>query len=114
MNKYKARKTALDGHTFDSRAEAAMYAELKLLLTAGLIRDLVLQPKYVLQNKFTNAQGKKVREVTYTADFGFFDIKQNRWRIIDCKGFKTDAYKLKKKLLDFLLLDQGLYLEEDI
>ena len=37
MNKYHAIKTTVDGITFDSRAEARRYRELKLLERAGVI-----------------------------------------------------------------------------
>ncbi len=114
MSKYRSIKTVIDGHTFPSRKEAGMYLELKTLLKAGKIKDLVLQPKFILQSKFTNAEGRKIREIAYVADFSFYDLMQDRWRIIDCKGFLTDVYKVKKKLLDFILKDRGLYLEEEI
>lgn len=45
-HKFNAVKTVIDGHTFASKAEAARYAELKLLRRAGEIFELELQPKY--------------------------------------------------------------------
>ena len=36
MNKYRNRKTVVDGITFDSKREAERYMELKLLEQAGL------------------------------------------------------------------------------
>lgn len=114
MNKYHNTKITIDNVTFDSKAEAAMYAELKLLEKAGKIKNLTLQPFFILQSAFTNAHGKSIRDISYRADFGFFDCDQGRYRIIDCKGFKTEVYRLKKKLLDFVLKEQNLYLEEEI
>ena len=38
--KYHAKKTRLDGLTFDSQKEAQRYAELKLLERAGQIHSL--------------------------------------------------------------------------
>lgn len=113
-HKYNAVKTTVDGIRFDSAAEASMYSDLKLLQKAGKIKDLELQTKYVLIPRHTGAQGKIVREMTYTPDFRFFDIEQNRLRIIDCKGFKTKEYVIKKKLFNYLHLNDGLYIEETI
>lgn len=48
MNKYNAKKAEIDGITFDSKKEARRYAELKLLLRGGEIRDLRLQVEYEL------------------------------------------------------------------
>ena len=47
-SKYGNQKVALDGHTFDSRAEARRYQELHLLLAAGEITDLVVHPRFAL------------------------------------------------------------------
>ena len=57
MNKYHAIKTTVDGITFDSRAEARRYRELKLLERAGVIENLVLQPKFELQPKYKIGKG---------------------------------------------------------
>ena len=46
--KYHAKRTRLDGLTFDSQKEARRYAELKLLERAGQIHSLRRQVKYEL------------------------------------------------------------------
>lgn len=112
-NKYGARRTVKDGIAFDSGKEATMYQELKLLQAAGEIKDLKLQPEFVLQAKFKDAKGKNVREVKYIADFSFYDRKQKRPRVIDCKGYETQVYRIKKKVFNYLMRDRGLYLEEN-
>ncbi|MCL2223606.1 MAG: DUF1064 domain-containing protein [Defluviitaleaceae bacterium] len=68
-SKYGNQKTTLDGHTFDSKAEALRYHELKLLEKAGEILQLELQPKFTLVPKT-----KKRRAVTYTADFRYLEL----------------------------------------
>lgn len=94
-NKYHARKCVVDGIEFDSQKEARRYGELKLLEKAGVIQQLVLQPKYTLQPKF-KLNGKTHRAITYKADF---EYTQNGERIVeDVKGYKTQSYKIKKKL----------------
>ena len=110
MIKYGNRKVIVDNIAFDSKAEGEMYRDLKLLEKGNLIKNLELQPKFVLQRKFTNNNGEKIRAITYTADFRFFDVKKGRVRVIDCKGFKTKEYRIKKKLFDFIYSD--LFLEE--
>lgn len=47
-HKYHAVKTTVDGITFDSKAEARRYQELKMLEKAGQIVSLECQPIYAL------------------------------------------------------------------
>ena len=56
--KYRANKTSIDGHTFDSKKEAEYYCELKMRLQAKEINGFCLQPTFML------APGLK-----YKADF---------------------------------------------
>lgn len=102
----------LDGILFGSIKEMKFYADLKLMERAGEIKDLKLQPMFVLQEGFINGNGEKIRPIKYIADFMFWDNKHERIRIIDCKGKKTDVYKLKKKMFDFV--HDNFYLEEEI
>jgi len=95
-HKYNAKKIIIDGIEFDSKKEAKRYQELKMLEKAGKIKDLQLQPVFLLQEGFYY-QGKAIRQITYRADFEYVDEKGNRV-VEDVKGFKTDVYKLKKKL----------------
>lgn len=101
--KYKARKTVVDGITFDSKKEAARYRELKLLEWAGKIRNLELQKKFVLIPA-QRAAGRLVeREVCYKADFCYDERSDelNAWLPVveDYKGAKTRDYILKRKLM---------------
>lgn len=95
-NKYKNKKTVVDGISFDSIKEASRYKELKLLESKGLIFDLELQPRYILQESFKH-KGKTIRKIEYIADFRY--LNPNRGTIVeDTKGFFTDVFKLKEKL----------------
>lgn len=100
-NKYGARRVkTLDGEEFDSQKEANRYYELRLLERAGKIRDLRRQVKFVLIPAQRDAQGKTLeRECSYVADFCYFDCGLGANVVEDSKGFKTDVYKIKKKLL---------------
>lgn len=93
--KYGAVKTTVDGFTFDSKAEARRYGELKLLLLSGDIQSLVLQPKIPLI-----IHGDKVG--TYIADFTYFDMRSAEHVFEDVKGVRTAIYRLKKKLVKAL------------
>lgn len=91
-NKYGAVKTVVDGISFSSKAEARRYGELKLLLRAGNIDELVLQPKFPLV-----VEGVKIG--TYIADFSYFDVLTSKVVIEDVKGMMTPVYRIKKKLM---------------
>lgn len=98
-NKYNAKKTTVDGIKFDSKREATRYLDLKLMERAGLIEDLELQPKFLLQIGFT-LDGKTYREISYIADFKYHDLEKDEWVVEDVKskGTVTQVYKLKKKM----------------
>lgn len=43
---------------------------------------------------------------TYKCDFAFWDLKADRFRVIDVKGVETDVFKLKRKMMkSFLGID---------
>lgn len=108
-NKYGNKKCRIDGFTFDSQKEGMRYAELKILLRENKIRDLELQKEYELVPAYRDAiTGKMVRPVYYKADFVYYDIENEKTVIEDVKGYKTDAYKIKKKLMG----SKGLYITE--
>lgn len=98
MNKYHNIKTEIDNIVFHSKREAARYRELKLLVSAGVIKDLVLQPKFVLLDKGVTAYGTKYGQICYIADFMYYDIERGYPVVEDSKGFKTTIYSAKKKL----------------
>lgn len=105
-SKYNAKKKVVDGHTFDSKREAERYCELKLFVRAGEIRDLELQPRFLLQDKFKDKTGTTHRKIEYVADFMYID-KDDKKIVEDVKGVLTDVYKIKKKI--FLNLYDNQY-----
>jgi hypothetical protein len=89
-SKYSAKPTFVDGIRFASAAESRRYSELKCLQQAKIIEKLDRQPRFALY-----VEGDLV--TTYVADFAYYE---NGKRVIeDVKGFKTDEYKIKRKLL---------------
>ena len=95
MNKYGAKKIKdpATGFVFDSKAEFIRWCELRILERAGKISDLKRQVKYELIPK-----QKGERACTYLADFVYKDSDGNTV-VEDTKGVKTDAYRIKKKLM---------------
>lgn len=112
-SKYGSRKVTVDGITFDSKKEAVRYQQLKLLERAGEISELRLQVKYVLipvqrepcndiykrgEKKGCFKPGKLLeKECSYVADFVY--IQGGKIVVEDTKGFRTEAYKIKRKLM---------------
>lgn len=90
MNKYGARKTTIDGLTFDSKAESRRWRELQMLEKAGEIRDLGRQTAFDL-----TVNGVKVCK--YVADFCYWE--NDAYVVEDVKGVKTAAYVIKRKLM---------------
>ena len=107
MNKYNAKKTTVDGIVFDSKRESLRYKELKILLNAGIIKDLVLQPKFELQPHYKK-NGKTIRAIHYIADFSYYDNEKGHEVIEDSKGFRTATYLLKKKLFGYKYPDKTI------
>lgn len=101
MSKYRNIITRIDGHRFDSRAEAERYIELKQLEHDGMISNLTLQPRFLLQEAFTHElTGCKHRAIYYVADFAYEKLS-GRKIIEDVKGVKTEVFKIKAKLFDY-------------
>ena len=101
MNKYGNRKITVDGLTFDSIREAERWQELRLLERAGEIKGLSRQVKFALIPASKTREGKTIQGVSYIADFVYLD-KEGRQVVEDAKGFRTDVYKLKKKVMLWL------------
>lgn len=100
MNKYHARKTEVDGIVFDSKREADRYCELRLLERAGVIKDLRRQVRFELVPGYV-LNGKTIRPVSYVADFVYVDKMSGEEIVEDAKGFRTDVFKLKKKIFGY-------------
>ena len=96
-NKYKNKKTMVDGFKFDSEMESHYYIYLKQLKEIGEVVDFVLQPIYLLQEGF-NLNGKRIRPITYKADFKVI-YKDGHEEVIDVKGKITEEFKIKRKML---------------
>ena len=93
MSKYgNIKTTTSDGIKHDSIKEANRWCELNLLQRAGLISDLKRQVKYELIPK---QEGEKA--LHYVADFVY--TENGKTVVEDSKGYRTDVYKIKRKLM---------------
>ena len=83
---------------FDSKRERTRYSELVLMQRAGEIYQLQRQVKFILIPA-QYRDGKCIeRECSYYADFTYRK-KNGTFVVEDCKGFRTDVYKIKRKLM---------------
>lgn len=93
VNKYGAKQIKTPtGETFDSQKEYNRYRELLLLARAGKIHDVIRQVKFEL---IPEQDGE--RACNYIADFVYWE--GDKMIVEDAKGVRTDAYKIKKKLM---------------
>ena len=99
-HKYGAVKTVVDGIKFDSKAEAARYEVLKILLKAGVISDLQLQPTWILADpvRYSDARRNKPA-LRYVADFSYIEVGTGRRCVEDVKGITTEAFEIKRHLM---------------
>lgn len=109
MSKYRNKKVNVDGIWFDSIRESRRYGELKLLEKGGYISDLRLQVPYeLIPNQ--KVDGRVVeRKVRYIADFTYHDNVKNEDVVEDAKGYFTEVYRLKKKLM---MMVYGIQIKE--
>ena len=87
-NKYKNIRTEIDNLKFDSKKEAARYADLKLLKMGNEVLWFIRQPSFDIGGG-----------VKYKADF-LIVWADGKVTVEDVKGKKTDVYKIKKKLVE--------------
>ena len=94
-SKFGAKKTIVDGITFDSKWESERYGQLKAMERGGIVTDLELQVKYdIVIND--------IKICKYIADFVYKEESPDgkiREIVEDAKGFETPEFKLKKKLM---------------
>ena len=107
MTKYNAKKIVVDGVIFDSKSEAEFYKLLKKAEKAGKVKDIELQPVFVLQDKYKH-NNKTVKAITYIADFKFYDVEKDKHIVVDVKGMATEVANIKRKMFNYLYKDLEL------
>lgn len=96
QNKYKNKKVAYDGLTFDSQKEWRRYVFLKQLVKENKINSLSTQvPFEIIVNK------KNICK--YISDFTYYDSISGKLIVEDVKSEMTrklSTYRLKKRLVE--------------
>ncbi len=98
MSKYGNKTIEFEGIRFDSLAELRRYQDLRLMENNGDISNLVVHPRFILQEPFTYNHVRE-RAIAYEADFCYSEA--GKTIVEDVKGFKTKEYLLKRKLFLF-------------
>lgn len=100
-NKYHNKKVIYDGIKFDSKKEKTRFITLKQLEKAGIIKELELQPKFLLLDTI-HYKDKTYPKIYYKADFKYFDNEKGKYIVEDVKSLitaKDKVYRLKIKML---------------
>ena len=97
--KFKNKKTEIDGHKFDSKAESRRYLELKALAQTHKIEQLRLQvPFELIPSQYID--GKCVeRSVKFVADFTYRENGQFVVEDVKSLATITPTYVIKRKLM---------------
>lgn len=97
--KYGSQRAERGDLRFDSQKEARRYDELMVMLQAGIITDLRLQPQFTLQESYITETGERIRAVRYTADFSY--RFGNKLVVEDVKSAatRTKEYLRNKKFM---------------
>lgn len=100
-NKYGAKKITIQGVTFDSIAEGMRFLELQQKQLRGQISGLQLQvpfPVLLIPGQCADPVPMGAKNVCkYYADFVY--LKDGEQVVEDVKGRATEAYRIKKKLV---------------
>jgi hypothetical protein len=98
--KMQSVECVVDGIKFQSRLEGRRYVQLKLMEQAGLIKDLVLQAEFLIQDEVRDPYThKKLKPIHYIGDFLYTDIATGQKICEDTKGFFTPVARIKLKLV---------------
>ena len=107
--KYHNKKIKTEDGTFDSKYEYEEWCRLKLLERGGVIRNLMRQVPYVLIPTIRTTAGT-LKQITYYADFVYEE--NGIVCMVDTKGYETEVFKIKKRLLiNQYVTEQRVFIE---
>jgi len=112
-NKYNSQKV----NGYDSKKESTRAGELRMWQKLGIISELKEQVKFVLQESFkipsdkTKQGFETIPSINYFADFTYKKPGKEKLFVEDVKGFKTQVYNIKKKLLIKRYQESIIFLE---
>lgn len=101
--KYKNVKQAYNGISYHSKFEAGYAAELDLRLKAKDIKSW--EPQYKVSLDIQGADGRTYHICNYYVDFKVIH-NDDSIELVEIKGFETEVYRLKRKLLEALYLPE--------
>lgn len=95
-----------DGIVFDSQSEMKVWMMLEGKIKTGCLHR---QPKFELQQKFRDVEGRVRQPMRFTADFWLYSEPRTDATatippdafVIDHKGMKTDSFVLREKMFAF-------------
>lgn len=100
--KFKNQKVTIDGHKFDSKAEARRYEELKTLAQTQKIVDLRLQvPFELIPSQYQDGRCIE-RSVKFIADFTYLEDGQLVVEDVKSPATITPVFVLKRKLMLYI------------
>ena len=100
-NKFGAKKTVVDGITFDSKREAGYYGELKIKKAIGQIDSFERQvsfPLYAMRDLGIVGVEESKKVCTHVVDF--IVHVGGRKEAHEVKGMETAIWRLKKKIFE--------------
>lgn len=98
MNKYKNHQVEWLGQKFRSKRELARYQELLFMQEAGELRDIRREVPYDLAAPVV-ILGRKRPALRYFADFVYRMLPGGDEVVEDCKGVRTEGYRIKRHLM---------------
>lgn len=101
FKKYGNKKTTVGDKTFDSKFEAGVARDLELQVKAGEILGFDCQ--YRVDIPIYNESGRIVHSVSHKVDFRAHNL-DGSFSLIEAKGFETQDYKFRRKLLEKIWL----------
>jgi hypothetical protein len=104
-NKYGAKKTTTLGRRFDSKFEAGVAEELELRKKGKDILDYDCQ--YRVELLIYRADGSIAFKKNYKVDFRVHEV-DGSFTLLEAKGFETEDYKWKRRLLTEVWLAEHL------
>lgn len=111
-SKYGNKKTELNGYKYMSKFEARVAQELDLRMKAGEFIEIV--PQFRIKLYVYLPDGKQADLFTYVCDFRC-KRPDETYLLVEAKGYQTDIYRTKKKILDLVWLpDNPMYEFEEV
>jgi len=100
-SKFGASKTEYNGRKYDSKLEAGVAKELDLRMKAG--EFVAVEPQFRIKLYVYLPGEIKADLFTYVCDFRC-KRPDGTYLLVEAKGYLTDIYRVKRKILDLVWL----------